>query len=243
MRVCITGVGGTIGRAFTEYLSEFHEVSGIDHNETNVARLKEDFPTLNIWVGDFESVNLQDMDLVIHLAAMKHIDLCEANPSSCVVNNVIRTYELYLEARLMDVDVLFMSTDKAVEPTSVYGYSKAIMEAVTLEHGWAVVRSGNVVNSNGSVFSVWDEAIAQNKPVKLTHKDMRRFFISPENLVRRVWAKYMNGEKLIIPEMDIDAKLVDILETKLKEHGKDIKTYPIEYIGLRKGEKLVERLL
>lgn len=242
MNIYITGISGTIGRAFVELLSPIHKVSGIDHNEENVAKLKRDFPHITVYTGEFSSANLARVDLLIHLAAMKHIDLCEENPTNCVMNNIMKSFELFIEADINQTDVMFMSTDKAVEPTSVYGYTKALGEAMALEKNWCVVRSGNVINSSGSVFSIWDEAIENNQPVKLTHKDMKRFFISPENLVKRVWAKYLNGERLIIPEMDIDAKLYDILEAKLSDKGKNIKTYPIKYIGLRPGEKLEEKL-
>lgn len=242
MVIMITGIAGTVGRAFAELLSPIHKVIGVDHNETNVARLKADMPDIKVLTGDFSAVDLRHVDLVIHLAAMKHIDLCEENPASCIMNNVIRPYELFIEAQIHECDVLFMSTDKAVEPTSVYGYSKALIEAMVLSRGWAVARSGNVLNSNGSVFSIWDKAIEEGKPIKVTHKDMHRYFISPENLVKRIWKLYLDGERLIIPEMDIDAKLMDILEIKLKQKGHDIKNYPIEFIGLRPGEKLREKL-
>lgn len=245
MKIFITGITGTIGTAFVEhFIAQGHQISGVDHNEERVAALKNKYPNVQVQLGDFNNVDFSDNkpDLLIHLAALKHIDLCEENPSSCIENNVIKSYNLFKNAKLNGVDILFMSTDKAVEPGSVYGYSKAIMEKMTLELNGAVVRSGNILASNGSVLNVWEEAIQKKEPIKLTHKDMRRYFITPENLVARAWKQYLLGEKLIIPEMDMDVTLLELADRKLKEHGLSTETYPIKYIGLRKGEKLVEKL-
>lgn len=243
MKIFITGISGTLGRAFTELLNEDHEISGIDRNEEGVARLNRDF-AIDVKVGDIEEVDLRGYKLLIHLAAMKHIDLCESSPSACILNNVIKTYNLFKKASEHGVDVLFMSTDKAVEPTSIYGYSKALIEGMCKENGWAFARSGNILLSSGSVLTIWEEAIKNKQPLKITHKDMRRYFITPENLAFRVWNGYLNGQAEIIPKMDIDMKLVDLAADTLAKHGYTIKDYPggIKYIGLREGEKLIEKL-
>lgn len=240
MNIYITGISGTVGTAFVRLLKDQHNIVGIDHNEANVARLKREFPDVSVHLGDFADANLKGMNVLIHLAALKHIDLCEQNPNTCVDNNLIKTHKLFEEARRRDTNILFMSTDKAVEPTSVYGFTKAIGERMALEYGGAFIRSGNIVDSNGSVFKVWDEAIEKGEPIRVTHPEMRRFFISPENLVKRAWEQYVTGMKEIIPEMDRDVLLLDLAKEKIKEHG--LKDYPIEFIGLRAGEKLTERL-
>ena len=247
-KVFITGITGTIGRAFTKHLTQKYEIEvvGIDHNEASVAKFKRDFPNVDVTCGDFGDIHCFDNDVttLIHLAASKHIDLCEESPNNCVLNNVIKTQHLFSTALEHAVDVLFMSTDKAVEPTSVYGYSKALGEAMALEYGGAFIRSGNVIASNGSVFGIWDEQIANKQPVRVTHKDMRRFFITADNLAERAWNLYLNGEKTIIPEMDKNVKLVDLLAEKLANSGYTLDDYPygVEYSGLRPGEKLEERL-
>lgn len=246
--IYITGITGTIGRAFTKLLTEKYEqqVTGIDHNENAVAQFRRDFSNVDVKVGDFGSIHCFDyeVDTLIHLAASKHIDLCEMNPNECILNNVVKTQQLFLTAHEHDVDILFMSTDKAVEPSSVYGYSKALGEAMAKEFDGAFIRSGNVMASNGSVLGIWDEQIANKQPVKVTHKDMRRYFISADNLVKRVWDLYLAGEKEIIPKMDKNVKLVDLLEEKLSSNGYTIENYPygIEYTGLRLAEKLEEKL-
>lgn len=247
MIIFITGIAGTVGRAFVELLKDNYEIAGVDRNEENVVDFKREYPGIKVSTGDFSEVDFESSGvfLLIHLAAMKHIDLCETNPNACVVNNVIKTYELFKNAHKNFVDVLFMSTDKAVEPNSIYGYSKALAEGMVLDYGGAFARSGNVVKSSGSVLSIWDEAIENGQPIKITHKDMRRFFITAENLVKRIWEQYSIGIKEIIPAMDRDVYLVDLAEEKLRSHGYTLDNYPggIEYIGLRPGEKLSERLI
>ena len=239
----ITGISGTVGTAFADQLDN---VSGIDRNEESVARFKMSRPDIDVGVGDFADVDfgVTKADVLIHLAAMKHVDLCETNVNECVMNNVIKTHKLFLNAHRNGVKIVFMSTDKACEPISVYGFSKAIGERMALEYGGTVIRSGNILASSGSVLKVWDDSIVKLEPIKVTHKDMVRFFISPENLVRGVWRRYLDGEKLIIPKMDKEIKLMDLLAEKLESAGYTVDNYPggIEFIGLRPGEKLSEKL-
>lgn len=245
MKIAITGIAGTIGIAFTKLLHDKHELIGVDRNEQNVARLLKDFD-IPVRLCDFDEFDFknQEIDLVIHLAAFKHIDLCQRHVTACVTNNVIKTQKLFENAHKHDVDILFMSTDKAVEPSSMYGYSKALAEGMALEYGGCFARSGNVMDSNGSVLQIWDDAIEKLLPITITHKDMRRFFITPEHLVERIWELYLSGVNVIIPEMDLDILLVDLAKEKLKAHGYTLEDYPggIKYIGLRPGEKLVEKL-
>lgn len=244
MRIFITGITGTLGRAFVEHLHYDHVLSGVDHNEGRVADLRRTHPHVNVKLGDFGEVDFttDTPDVVIHMAAFKHVDLCEVNPSACIFNNVIKTFDLFQECHRNGVPVLFMSTDKAVEPCSVYGYSKALMEAMVLELGGAFARSGNILQSNGSVLTIWEDAIRRGEPLRVTHRDMRRYFISPENLAERVWKHYLDGERVIIPQMDLDITLMELADQTLRRFGESIDTYPIVFTGLRPGEKLKEKL-
>lgn len=240
MKIFITGMTGTLGQAFTKHLKPY-DVSGIDHNEERVAALRR--AGVNVKLGDFGDEDLNGLDLVIHLAAFKHIDLCEATPSACISNNVVKTFALFQNAHRNGVDILFMSTDKAVEPCSVYGYSKALMERMTRELGGAFARSGNILASSGSVLTIWEQAIARDEPLRVTDRDMRRYFISPEHLAERVWTLYLTGERVIIPEMDMNIPLLELADQTLRKFGKSIDTYPVEFTGLRGGEKLQEKLI
>jgi FlaA1/EpsC-like NDP-sugar epimerase len=242
MKVYITGVTGTLGRAFVDHLRYGYAISGVDHNEDRVAALKRTDPHINVKIGDFADADLSDVDVLIHLAAFKHIDLCETSPTACISNNVVKTFNLFQNAHRNGVDILFVSTDKAVEPRSTYGLSKALMERMAVELGGAFVRSGNIMASNGSVTTVWERAVQEGRPLTITHRDMRRFFITPEHFVSRVWKAYLSGERVIIPAMDDDITLLELADRTLRKFGKSIDTYPIEYSGLRPGEKLQEKL-
>lgn len=247
LRIFITGISGTVGRAFTKYLlDEGHHVLGIDRNEENVAKFKRDYPEVDVQVGDFGDVSFINggIDILVHSAAMKHVDLCEANPNECTLNNVVKTYNLFKTAYDNNVRILFISTDKSVEPISVYGFSKAIGEMLALERGGSFIRSGNIVASSGSVLNIWDEAIKNKQPLKITHKDMKRYFISPESLVEQSWPLFMDGQQAIIPKMDREIYLIELAEEKLNKYGYTLDNYPhgVEYIGLRLGEKLEELL-
>lgn len=241
-KIFITGITGTLGRAFVDLLKKDYVVSGVDHNENNVAKFIRDYPGIDVKIAEFHEVDLKGQDILIHLAAMKHIDLCEKNANSCVLNNVIKSYLLFEEAVDLDIDILFMSTDKAVEPTSNYGFAKALCEAMVLEHGGAFARSGNIMSSNGSVMGIWDEALSKGEPIKITHEAMRRYFIAAENLAARIWEQYKKGVTTIIPEMDMNVNLVDLATEKIILAGENPVTYPMEFIGLRPGEKLEEAL-
>ena len=120
MKVFITGITGTLGVAFTELLKDQHEVSGVDRNEQGVARFQHQYPEVPVKLGDFSEHLPKDAGVVIHLAAMKHIDLCEQNPNECVTNNVVKTQSLFKQAYEQNTGILFMSTDKAVEPVCMY---------------------------------------------------------------------------------------------------------------------------
>ena len=246
MRIMVTGITGTIGRAFVNELKDEHHVVGIDRNENSVADFKRDYPDIPVAVGDFSDISFvhDGIDILLHLAAMKHVDLCEANANETVTNNVVKTQFLFREAYEAGVSIIFMSTDKAVEPISTYGYSKALGEAMALEYGGSIIRSGNVLASNGSVLQIWDDAIKNLKPIKVTHKDMRRYFIQADNLAKRAWKLYEEGKRIIIPEMDYEVGLMDLLKDKLDSYEYTIDNYPggIEFTGLRLGEKLEEKL-
>lgn len=248
MKILITGITGTIGTAFTELLLEegVGIILGVDRDESKVSAFQKKYPEVEVSAGDFNDYNFtaKGINLVIHLAAMKHIDICETDVNACVMNNVVKTYNLFRKATAVDAQILFMSTDKAVEPTSMYGFSKALGEGMARELGGAYVRSGNVIASNGSVLSVWDDAIKKGLPIKITHPDMKRFFIYADSLVKQVWDLYCKGKVAIIPEMDREVTLLELAEEKLAKHGYSIDSYPggIEIMGLRPGEKMREKL-
>lgn len=229
MNILITG-NGTIGKAFARYLGD---VTVIDNSEWNIA--EED--NVHYKLMDFSEWKFADnpVDLVIHTAAFKHINLGEQNVEAFIENNIYKTQKLFKEASKHGADILFISTDKAVEPCSLYGYTKAIGEHLTKTYGGAIARLGNVKGSSGSVLARWEEAYSKGKPIPITDTRMERYFIDVDEAVEQIWHGYKAGEKLIIPDMP----LRNILDIKNELYGYD---YPIEIIGKRPGEKLEEKL-
>jgi len=247
MKILITGIAGTWGKEFTkQLLAEGHEVLGIDVTEQALAAFQHEYPNIDTLLMDIEDVDFKQLpvDVVIHLAAHKHIDICEKNVFEAVENNVTKTAKLFDNARRNGVKILFVSTDKAVEPASVYGFTKALGEHLAWEAGGQVARSGNIMGSNGSVLTVWDKAIKEHRPINITDPEMTRYFIEIETAVKRVWDGFNAGERLIIVAMGEPTRLGDLLDEVLTLHGFSQENYPagITIAGRRPGEKQHERL-
>jgi len=233
MTILITGIAGSLGKAFTKLLQDEHNLIGYDNNEWSVAEFQREFPKVKVLLEDFSEWKFdQDpVDLVIHCGAYKHLSLGEENPNAFIDNNIIKTRKLFAEAFKNNADILFISSDKAVEPCNLYGYTKAIGECLAKEYEGYIARCGNFLNSSGSVIPVWEKALKENKPIPITDIDMKRFVIEVDDAARQIWTGYNQGHKLIIP----DCKEVNI--TSLMPKGAEF-----EIIGIRPGEKMREKL-
>lgn len=242
--VLITGAFGTWGSEYTRQLLEAgHKVVGIGRDEKAAAEYGKKFPEANKLIGDFYDVALDStIDVLIHAAAYKHIDLCEANPVSAIDNNVSKTMALYQEAAKLGIKICFISTDKAVAPYSVYGMTKALGERLTWQYKGYVARSGNIAGSNGSVIHTWRKNIENNEPLTVTDMNMERYFISVEDAVRISWEGFEANKKLTLIDEGGKLKLGDIIDKVLAEKGFTFQNYKpgIKIIGMREG---VERLV
>lgn len=247
MRILVSGGVGAWGQAFTKLLKDkHHKVVVVDRNEKAIADFKKKFPDVEVHMMDFVNWNFdkKGFDLLIHLAAYKHIDLSEVNVSSCIRNNLTKTVALYKSAKRNNVKILFCSTDKSVEPVSVYGMSKTIGERLTWEYGGQVIRSGNIYGSTGSVINTWKEAIKNQEPLTVTDFKMERFFIPVDEAVSKAWDGFTKGDKLIIVDIGGHQKLGHIVDNLLAEQGFTRDTYKpgIKIIGLRAGERLKDKI-
>jgi FlaA1/EpsC-like NDP-sugar epimerase len=241
--VLITGGAGSLGKAFIRLLHKDYKVIVIDNSEWAIAEIQKEFPDVETHLMDFADWKFDRVptDFILHLAAYKHINLGEVNHESFMENNVYKTERLFNEAYKYNVNLMFMSTDKAVEPNSFYGYTKAMGEDLALDHDFAIARCGNILASSGSVIPVWEKCIEEGTPIPITDERMTRWFIEDYDAAAQIWDMFMSGEQLIIPKCK-EIRILDLLKMVLERHGKTIDDVTVAVTGTRGAEKLSEKL-
>jgi FlaA1/EpsC-like NDP-sugar epimerase len=267
-RVLVTGAGGSIGSELCRQIAAANPSSllmldryenTLFHVHHELAELHPDLALQSI-IADVTDARRVDQllrearpNIIFHAAAHKHVPLMEQNPCEAVKNNVRGTRVVAEAAIKWGVDRFVMvSSDKAVNPTSVMGATKRIAELiVSYLHGrertrFLTVRFGNVLGSNGSVVPRFLSQIAKGGPVTVTHPDMRRYFMLIPEAVQLVLcaAAADDGAPIYVLDMGEQVKLVDLARDLIRLSGlvpdKDI---AIEYSGIRPGEKLFEELV
>jgi len=190
-------------------------------------------------------------DLVFHAAAYKHVPMQESNPLECFRNNVGGIQSLARASDRAEVSrFLLISTDKAVNPTSVMGATKRICEMYCGAYGrlsktkFMSVRFGNVLASEGSVVPIFIEQIANGGPVTVTHPEVRRYFMTIPEAVTLVLQATALGEsgQLMVLDMGEPIRIVDMAQQLIQLLGRDPNEIPIQFVGLRPGEKLCEEI-
>ncbi len=270
-RVLVTGAGGSIGSELARQLlyGGAERLYLFGHGENSIYEVERELRLLQeAGVGEKATIvpvigELQDRDyvryivgrlhagVVFHAAAHKHVPLMEANPVEAVKNNVFGTANLIDASLEAEVErFVLVSTDKAVEPASVYGASKLIAEELVLRQAvpgraFLVVRFGNVLGSRGSILPLFSSQIQKGGPVTLTHPEARRFFMTIPEAVSLVLQAGGVGrpQSLYLLDMGEPVLIRELAEQMIRlygyEPGSDI---PLVYTGLRPGEKLQERL-
>lgn len=266
-RVLVTGGGGSIGQELCRRVAECApaELIIFDIYENGAYEIGEELTrkygnslSLSVLIGsirDVTRINLifaeHQPEIVLHAAAHKHVPLMEENPAEALKNNVFGTMNIFDAAEKCGVEkCILISTDKAVNPTSVMGASKQMCERMLRARTdsktiFAAVRFGNVADSNGSVMPLFRRQIAEGGPVTVTDKQATRYFMSIAeacHLVLQATAMAAGGEIFVL-DMGEPVNIYDLACTLIRDAGlepeKDIK---IEEIGLRVGEKLTEEL-
>jgi len=266
-RVLVTGAGGSIGSELCRQIARYHPATLIlfERYENGLyaldLELRRQFPDLTIVpaVGDvtvhdrvIEVLRQTDPELVFHAAAHKHVPLMELNPKEAVRNNVFGTKVVAEAALACGVDrFVLISTDKAVNPTSVMGATKRVAEdllqslSLSGKTKFTVVRFGNVLGSNGSVVPLFTDQIRRGGPVTVTHPEIKRFFMTIPEAVQLVLQASLlgRGGEVFVLDMGEQVKVVDLARNMIVLSGlvpdQDIQ---IEFSGLRPGEKLYEEL-
>ena len=266
-RVLITGAGGSIGLELCRQVLRWGpaRLGILGHGENSIFEalldLKQEFPDLEPVpiIADIRDIDrIREVfssflpEVVFHAAAHKHVPLMEINVEEAATNNVLGTKSVVDAALAFGAErFVHISTDKAVQPTSVYGATKRISELIVqdaaLRSGlpYVSVRFGNVLGSRGSMVPRFQRQIARGGPVTITHPDMERFFMTIPEAVHLVLqaAGMGQGGELFVLRMGEQVRVLDLAEDLIRlsglEPGKDIE---IVYTGIRPGEKLSESL-
>ncbi|HER24675.1 MAG TPA: polysaccharide biosynthesis protein [Candidatus Atribacteria bacterium] len=267
-RIMVTGGAGSIGEEICMQVCRFFpgELMILDHNENALfyteKKIRRKYGDLKLKMMMVDIRNKEKMEkifdgfrpeVIFHAAAHKHVPMMEYHPDEAVSNNIIATKTLVeLADKWGVIDLVMISTDKAINPTSVMGASKQIAEMIIKMYAkksktnFVAVRFGNVLESNGSVIPTFKKQIAEGGPITITEKEIRRYFMTvseASQLVIQAGGLGMKGTVFVL-DMGELVKILELAENLIRLSGlipdEDIK---IEFIGLRPGEKMFEELL
>ncbi|MGN0523219.1 MAG: polysaccharide biosynthesis protein [Eubacterium sp.] len=266
--VLVTGGGGSIGSEICKQVARYNPNAIVifDIYENCAFELANELNDkyqgeidIQVRIGSVRDVDrLREVfeqfkpDVIFHAAAHKHVPLMEDSPCEAVKNNVFGTYNVAVLADEFKVPkMVILSTDKAVNPTNVMGCTKRITEIIVQQMNvksqnteYAAVRFGNVLGSHGSVIPIFKKQIEAGGPVKVTHPDITRYFMTiPEaaQLVCQAGGLAKGGEVFVL-DMGEPVKIMDLAKNLIRLSGFSVEEIGIEIMGLRPGEKLYEEL-
>lgn len=267
-RVLVTGAAGSIGSELCEQIARFapSHLIMLDQDESGLYniehRLRSVFPSLNVTatVGDIchpakvDRVFMEFLpEILFHAAAYKHVPMMEQHPDEAISTNIFGTNNLAQASVRHGVQkFVLISTDKAVNPSSVMGATKRAAEILLYEMNrlnktqFMAVRFGNVLGSRGSVVPLFREQIARGGPVTVTHPEMKRYFMITSEAVQLVLqaGALGNGGEVFVLDMGEPVKIVDLARQLIRLSGLEPdKDIAIVFIGNRPGEKLFEDIL
>jgi FlaA1/EpsC-like NDP-sugar epimerase len=265
--VMVTGAGGSIGSELCRQIIGYNpsHLILLDRYENSLyevdleLRSEQQMPAISTIIGDIQDplsleyiFSRQKPQIIFHAAAYKHVPLMEYNPIEAIKNNIFGTKNLIEAAsRHSAENFVMISTDKAVNPTSIMGATKRVAEVLTVHMNsvsqtkFTTVRFGNVLGSNGSVLQVFKEQLTKGGPLTITHPEIKRFFMLTEEAVHLVLIAAASGKggEIFVLDMGDPIKIIDLAENFIRLSGfiphKEIK---ILFTGLRPGEKLYEEL-
>lgn len=260
-RVLITGAGGSIGAEIARQVAACDpaELILLDHDETHLFEAAHSLhgrcTQALVDIRDWDLLDAAFLDhrpeVVFHAAAHKHVPILEAHPGEAIRTNSLGTRNIVNACNAIGVErLVFISTDKAVHPSSVMGASKRLGEHILLTGRpdgarYCAVRFGNVLGSRGSVIPTFMRQIAEGGPVTVTDARMTRFFMSIPEAVQLVLqaAAFSSGGEVYMLDMGEPVRIIDLAERMIRLSGREVGTdIPVRVIGARPGEKLHEEL-
>ncbi len=265
-RVLVTGAGGSIGSELCRQIIQFNPALLVlyERYENSLyeleLELRKEFPEQKLLpvIGDINDTEKfgkilkeNSIELIYHAAAYKHVPMMEREPIEAVRNNVIGTMNIAKLAIENNVDkFVFISTDKAVNPSNIMGTTKRVAELIVqaLNNNrtkFVAVRFGNVIGSNGSVIPLFKKQIAEGGPVTVTHPEVSRYFMAISEAVQLVMTAGAmgSGGEIFLLDMGKPIKIVDLAMELIRKHGLEPgRDIDIVFTGLRPGEKLHEEL-
>ena len=259
--VLITGGTGFLGRALIEEILKYnpHSIRVFSRDEVKHHNLQEIFPNthkLRNLIGNVRNYGrlkkaMEDVDIVIHAAALKRLDILEYNVEESINTNIFGTLNVVNACLESNVEkALFISTDKACSPVNTYGACKFVGERILTESNYSkgskrtlfiCVRYGNVLESTGSVIPFFESKIKEGKKIPLTDPEMTRFIISSKQAVDLVFKalKYGIGGEVFVPKLPA-FRIIDLIEILKDKH---VANNAVELIGIRPGEKIHELMI
>ncbi|MYL40673.1 polysaccharide biosynthesis protein [Virgibacillus salexigens] len=267
--VMVTGAGGSIGSEICRQVMRFNpsKIVLVGHGEFSIysidMELRDTFGSAGVEIipiiGDvqdrdrmFEIMEMYRPTIIYHAAAHKHVPLMEHNPHEAVKNNIVGTKNVAEAADTFGIHTFVMvSTDKAVNPTNVMGATKRVAEMVVQDLAarsktkFVAVRFGNVLGSRGSVIPLFKKQIERGGPVTVTDPEMTRYFMTIPEASRLVIqaGTLANGGEIFVLDMGQPVKIVELARNLIRLSGYSEEEMPIEFSGIRPGEKMYEELL
>ncbi|WP_445487011.1 polysaccharide biosynthesis protein [Niallia sp. 03133] len=258
--IMITGGTGSWGHELVKQLLKENpkEIRIFSRNESNQFSMKQEFdnnPKLHFIIGDIkEQKSLIDachnVNYLFHLAALKHVPVCEDQPLEAIKTNALGTQNVIEAAIECNVDkVVYISTDKASDPSNIYGLSKAVGEKLIIHANtlpsntkFVCIRGGNVLGTNGSVIHVFKKQIKEKQTVGITDINMTRFFLTVQDAIKLVFKATHEsfGGEIFVMKMPT-CKIIDLAEVLID--ASNVKNVKRKILGIRPGEKVHELLL
>ena len=249
--VMIIGAAGSLGLSLCKLLSESgeYDISAVDFNENNLAYLHRLYD-ISTYIEDLQNteelikiIEKNNIDMVVNCAALKHVRWCENNIRHAIDINILANLNLMQYLHEKNKNFLYISSDKAVEPTNLYALTKQFTDYIVNRYNFQLVRGVNFFNSKGSVIDIWDTQRRFNRPFTVTTDNCKRYFILKDQMAELVKQSIDdNSVKERYPDKVFGIYIQDLFDSylefvNLKKEDCDIKTFSIP-----SNEKLCENL-